>query len=400
MKTMKVGIWLHNDYTPMIGGGYSYNDVLIEAIDKHTFSDTEVVFISENSTIKGFHKDVYSLPSEAACSRLFKKFLQPFLKGFHRKLLAADNRNKERFLVRLGIDVVFYPVQGYVPLSDFPFILNNWDIGHCSTYAFPEVMQNGEFETREDLYSKTIHKALCLFVESEAGKNELVRYTGINPDRVKVVPIFAGRAILTDVAPALQQQILDRFGIKRNEYFFYPAQFWAHKNHYGLMVAMKHFLQKHPTHKLVFTGGDQGNLAYLNKVMEQFCLTEHVVLGGFVSLQEIAALYRNATALVMPSYIGPTNMPLLEALTLKCPVLCSRLDGHVEIMRDAALYFAPINHNEIADCMEAVMDQEQRNALLKKADTVFAENKFTIDGAISAIDKHFSQLTQIRQCWG
>ena len=59
--------------------------------------------------------------------------------------------------------------------------------------------------------------------------------------------------------------------------------------------------------------------------------------------EEIASFYKHALALVMPSYLGPTNIPLIEAREFNCPVLCSDLDGHKEILGSEAIYFPPNN---------------------------------------------------------
>ena len=48
-----------------------------------------------------------------------------------------------------------------------------------------------------------------------------------------------------------------------------------------------------------------------------------------------------------PTPIGPTNMPLLEALDFNCPVLCSDIERYREILEDAALYFYPLVLEEI-----------------------------------------------------
>jgi glycosyltransferase involved in cell wall biosynthesis len=40
-------------------------------------------------------------------------------------------------------------------------------------------------------------------------------------------------------------------------------------------------------------------------------------------------------------------MPLLEALDFNCPVLCSDIETHREILEDAALYFYPLVPEEI-----------------------------------------------------
>ena len=50
-------------------------------------------------------------------------------------------------------------------------------------------------------------------------------------------------------------------------------------------------------------------------------LTDQISIIGFVDSAELAALYRGAAALVMPTYFGPTNLPPLEAWAVGTPVI-------------------------------------------------------------------------------
>lgn len=85
---------------------------------------------------------------------------------------------------------------------------------------------------------------------------------------------------------------------------------------------------------------------------------------GFVDDGNISYLYRHATAMVMPSYFGPTNIPPLEAMALGCPVAVSKKYAMPEQVGDAGLLFAPDSPQEIADCIERLwVDESLRNKL-------------------------------------
>jgi glycosyltransferase involved in cell wall biosynthesis len=397
---MKIGVWLTKSYKPQEGGGFSYYDILIENIDRHNFSNVEVAFISTSGLTQGLQKETIYIP-----------FLRNFLFALCQKIsLFIPSRFISRYKILYeklisdylkfkGVKVIFYPIQGIAVIDNFPFVSNNWDIGHRATYAFPEFVKDANFKLREQWYFGPLFKALLIFCESEAGKQEIIKFTGIAEEKIKVLPTFAGRSVLLNVNEADQQKILEKFKLTKNHYFFYPAQFWAHKNHYGLLNAFKIFTEKNDNYKLVFTGSDYGNLKYIQKMVLKMQLQDNVVFAGFVTINEITAFYQNATALVMPSFFGPTNMPLLEALALNCPVLCTDLIGHREIMADAALYFSAINHDQIAERMMQITNVDVRNDLLEKAEKVFRESKFTIGTAIQKLEEHFSELRNIRNCW-
>lgn len=398
---MKIGVWLNEKYSSAVeGGGASYNDVLINAIDNYIFRDVEVVFISYGKKRPKFKKNVVRVSYNLYIfTKILTKLINFLPKNLAGKLIQPSESVLSNHLKRKGVKVLFYPTQAEGLLQNFPFVTNNWDIGHRETFAFPELIHDGSFEVRDEWYSRVMHKALMVFCESEAGKNELTKYTGISSEKIKVVPTFAGRAILEKIEEQEQCRILEKFGLKKNEYFFYPAQFWAHKNHHGLISAFNIFFKKHNNFKLVLTGSDKGCLNYIRKYTEELGLQRNVVFGGFVSIAELSTFYRNATSLVMPTFFGPTNMPLLEALSLNCPVLCSDIEGHREIMSDAALYFNPKNHLEISKCMEMIVDLKEQESLRYNAGNVLTQTKFKIENSIIRIDEYFKELVPIRNCW-
>jgi glycosyltransferase involved in cell wall biosynthesis len=62
---------------------------------------------------------------------------------------------------------------------------------------------------------------------------------------------------------------------------------------------------------------------------------------GYVSDDELAALYEDALCLVFPSRTEGFGLPPLEAMTRGCPVVCSNIPSLVEVGGDAALYLEP-----------------------------------------------------------
>jgi glycosyltransferase involved in cell wall biosynthesis len=88
---------------------------------------------------------------------------------------------------------------------------------------------------------------------------------------------------------------------------------------------------------------------------------------GYVSDQKLHALYARARALVMMTFFGPTNIPVLEAWAAGCPVITSDIRGIREQCRDAAL-LAPVRDAAgIADAIEKVWRDDELAARLRAA---------------------------------
>ncbi len=63
----------------------------------------------------------------------------------------------------------------------------------------------------------------------------------------------------------------------------------------------------------------------------------------------MGAVYAGAAALVMPTFHGPTNIPVLEAWVYGCPVITSNVRGIRDQAGDAAVLVDPSSVDEIAE---------------------------------------------------
>jgi glycosyltransferase involved in cell wall biosynthesis len=83
-------------------------------------------------------------------------------------------------------------------------------------------------------------------------------------------------------------------------------------------------------------------------------VTDQLHYLGFVDDDDLATLYAAAEILVMPSYFGPTNLPILEAWAARCAVITADIRGIREMCRDAALLVDPGSVDDIADAIHRV----------------------------------------------
>ncbi len=80
---------------------------------------------------------------------------------------------------------------------------------------------------------------------------------------------------------------------------------------------------------------------------------------GRVSREELARLYRTASALVFPSLFEGFGQPPLEAMACGCPVACSNAAALPEVVGDAARLFDPTSAEELVAAVEEVLDDPE-----------------------------------------
>lgn len=399
MRKLRIGVWINANYKPEAGGGFGYYSQIINAVHDYQFSNAEIIYISrkfsENWDKKDKSYEIKTLEFKNLSRSFLQKFVQKIVKSFGFELQIKENSkqkkiNDQQLKAELAkvVDLIYYPIPG-CSVPNFPYIYTLWDVGHLSMYAFPEVAMNDVFESRKHHHEIFPQKALLVFCESEAGKIEAVNYLNLNEDKIKVVPIFPSEIVNENIG------LLKPSALSEDSFFIhYPAQFWSHKNHYNLLLAFQIVVPEFPNLKLILSGSDKGNKNYILGLIDELGLSNSVIDLGFVKIGELKWFYRHSQGLIMPTFLGPTNMPLLEAAELGCAVACSNLNGHQEQLGDYAYYFDPKNSEEIAQTIIKMIVDNQNNK-----QRVYISN-FNIKNALHKIDLAFSEAKNIRFCWG
>ena len=231
-----------------------------------------------------------------------------------------------------------------------PNICTVWDLEHRRKPYFPEITGNGEWNHRERSYQRELPKALAVITGTRTGKAQIEHFYGVDPAAVRVIPFPTPSFARDKGASEFSNEELPA-GIA-GEFLFYPAQYWAHKNHLHLLEAVQILRYHHQWDgMLVCCGSDKGNLNYLKERATEFGIADRVRFLGFVKRSEMVALYRHAFALTFVSYFGPDNLPPLEAFALGCPVIASAIQGVEEQLGSAALQVNPDNASEISDAV-------------------------------------------------
>lgn len=83
---------------------------------------------------------------------------------------------------------------------------------------------------------------------------------------------------------------------------------------------------------------------------------ERLVEFGFVSNEELRALYQRASVFVMPSTLEGFGLPVIEAMAAECPVVCSTGGSLAEVAGGAALLFDPQDAETAANHLRALAE--------------------------------------------
>jgi glycosyltransferase involved in cell wall biosynthesis len=262
-----------------------------------------------------------------------------------------------------------------------PNICTVLDLEHRRKPYFPELTNNGEWNQRERSYRRVLAKAVAVITGTKTGKAQVEHFYGVDHAAVRVIPFptpsYAfDKKLINDSAVRLPTEI-------GGEFLFYPAQYWAHKNHFRLLRSLQILREVHGWEgTLVCCGSDKGNLKYLIERAAELQIADRVHFLGFVKRAELIALYRHAFALTFVSYFGPDNLPPLEAFALGCPVIASEVQGADEQLGKAALFVNPDNVSEIVDAVLRLKNEQGLRETLIDAGRARAA-ELTADGYVN-----------------
>jgi glycosyltransferase involved in cell wall biosynthesis len=345
----KIGLFLAA--RPFDGGAFQYSQSMLEALAALKSKEFEVVvgythdLWLEKILQKGLMplKLSYNLWGRTGGRRisgmlpmnLWRKF-SPFFHPMVRKII----RQKCNLWVFPAQDSWMY----LIPVRSIGVI---YDLMHRYEGQFAEVSARRQFEIRENHYRNMCRWSQGILVDSKVGKKHVLECYPINPAKIHVLPFTAPSYIHNNITAKIANKYLKL----PEKYFFYPAQFWKHKNHQSLLYAIAALKSEINDLKFIFVGSQKNGYESTIALAKKLNLMKNILILGYIPDSDMSELYQRARALIMPTFFGPTNIPPLEAIAAGCPVAVSDIYGMREQLGDAALYFNPASISEIKNIM-------------------------------------------------
>jgi glycosyltransferase involved in cell wall biosynthesis len=406
---MRIGIYL-NDLSPQEGGAHTFEAEILQSLlqsalnSQHTFilfshQPEKPKELQESESIQWSYLNRPERLQRAQVKSLYLlNQLANKIPGVH---LKEREKNALYLLWRNAIDQyridMIWSFGPYTVSDEIPHIITIWDLQHRLQPYFPEVSNGGQWQGRESGYLKLAQKASYVFVGTNAGKAEVERFYQVPSARVKVIP-FPTPGFVTKVSPKKDSAILEKYQLP-SQYLFYPAQFWPHKNHANLLMAIKHLKEQHNLiAPVVFVGSDKGNQDYIRRLTVKLGLDEQVKFLGFIPQEDLISLYQNALALAFVTFFGPDNLPPLEAFALGCPVIASKVSGADEQLQDAAILVDPSDPEHIASAIKQMwLDQSLRQDLIERG--LARSQSWTGKDYVNNVYSVLDEFESMRRCW-
>lgn len=295
-------------------------------------------------------------------------------------LIFLKNQNDIRAHVK-KLDIYFCPFGVLWPRPlKIPCVVTLHDIQET---FFPHFFSKHERLSRAYHYSASLSIADSVITVSEFSKNAICKHHNIPASKVFVAHNSVNAFFTHPPDPEfkLNETLPDQF-------IFYPANKWRHKNHDNLLKALLHIKQKYNIRiHCVLTGYNYKNGYNIKETVDAYKLHDQIYDLEYVSIEAIRYLYHNAEMLCFPSLFEGFGMPVIEAMAAGCPVSCSNTTTLPEVAGDAAVFFNPKDPEDIAKAILDVWQNKQLKARLissGKKNTERFHTKQMIDSHMTA----------------
>ena len=190
------------------------------------------------------------------------------------------------------------------------------------------------------LIPKIIKNSIKIITVSNTSKTEIINKFKLN--KKKILTVYNGVS---------KDFISDNISLKKENYILFVGSLSKRKNLLTLLKAMNY--KPNLTLKIVgITVKD------FNKTFSRKRKYDNIECLGYMYGPKLVNLYRKALMLVVPSYYEGFGIPLIEALSLGCPVIASDIDVFHEVCNDSVLYFNPSDCEDLLSQINLLLNNE------------------------------------------
>mgnify|MGYP001820574330 FL=1 len=244
-----------------------------------------------------------------------------------------------------GVDLVHHG-GGTAPLGGTrPFVLTIHDLQFLT---HPDYLSPSKLRYLSSVVPRSVRAASVVAVPTDYVRRTVVDAYGPDPSRVIVVPHGVEPTLGAD-APA-EDELRQRYGLGGGRVIVFPAITHPHKGHRFLLDVMAQRWND-PDLRLVLLGGIGTADGDVIEAIATLGLADRVVRAGRVPDADRDGLIALADALVFPSEYEGFGAPVVEAMALGTPVICSDQPALAEVVGDAGLVL-PADLDAWADALD------------------------------------------------
>lgn len=236
-----------------------------------------------------------------------------------------------------------------------PVVATIHDVTPVVLPAFPKRLARG----LKFAFANSARFSRAIITDSVCSKQDLVNVFGLPDSKVHVVYLGCDTAIFNDKAPApdLQNGLMRRLGLNK-PFVLHHGTIQPRKNLKRLIEAYRLVLSRNRNldFDLVLVGELGWQYEEIVIAANSTNGRGRVLLVGTINDPDLAVLIKTASSVVIPSLYEGFCLPLIEAMACGTPTISSTSSCLPEISGGVLRYFDPLSVEELATCLDEVLE--------------------------------------------
>ena len=343
-------------------GCYIYN--LVENIIAQDSENEYVLFMIKGEKDENVISWIDSLSAESKAKALEVVEVESM-----EAISIKDSYVLNKIVSKKRIDVMHFPIQGSVPIfRSYKSVVTVHDVAQL---RFPEMYLKNvgfRYKMRFLFELKITSKSEKIISISQNTKKDIIKYLKVQDKRIEI--IYNG--INKEMKPIENNELIGNLKGRLNiggNFLLYVGGINKRKNILRVLESFNRIVEDRPDDVcLVVVGKTDPNVRKFIKDNDAEKFMKNVIFSGYVTDDELVALYNGCEYLVFPSIYEGFGMPALEAMSCGKTLVSSNSSSLPEIVSDAAICVDPYSVDEITNAMKKLLQEpETRQSLEQKA---------------------------------
>jgi len=203
-----------------------------------------------------------------------------------------------------------------------------------------------------------VSRADAIAVDSEHTRRDLLASFDAPPEKVVAIPLAAAEVFRRPISEQTVREVVNRYGLP-SAFVLFVGTLEPRKNIPILLQAIKR-LPPALDLPVVLVGRRGWLYDEVFTAIAALNLSDRVLHFDSVSDDDLAAFYRAASVLALPSHYEGFGFPPLEAMHCGCPVVVSNRASLPEIVGKAGILLEPDDPDAWAEALEVVLTEDAR----------------------------------------
>ncbi|HSX42281.1 MAG TPA: glycosyltransferase family 1 protein [Candidatus Saccharimonadales bacterium] len=276
----------------------------------------------------------------------------------------AEQRVLPKILNAGQFDLVHFSYFNHPLLYRRPFICTIHDM---IVHLFPQEVyrKNWLYDLAYKIDFNDCKRAKKIIVPSQSTKNDLVNRLNFDPTNIVITP-EGSEAKFRPHSEAEVRAVRQKLNLPE-KYLLFVSRWERYKGLPVLLEAYQNVVAKMPELGLVILGKPDKTHPEITKLVGQAqAANPKIITPGFVSDDDLAAIYSAASVYVHPSWYEGFGIMILEAFAAGAPVVTSNTSSLPEVVGDAGLLVDPRNVDELVAAITTMLTDPAQAAAFRK----------------------------------